>query len=88
MKPLLSAIATALILFSAQGVAELIGNVKTNPSLTAATCFCEFNLIATGTRKRSIPRSNDAINPIFLYLLSWIFIHPNKACMPYPFYDV
>lgn len=139
MKPLLSAIATALILFSAQGVAEqttqpvvtscgnvvvvppsqeqppfdlnhmgtgsdksdalgvlniinelamIIGNVKTNPSLTAATCFCEFNLIATGTRKRSIPRSNDAINPIFLYLLSWIFIHPNKACMPYPFYDV
>ncbi|WP_213078290.1 hypothetical protein, partial [Escherichia coli] len=39
-------------------------------------------------RKRSIPRSNEAINPIFLYLLFWIFIHPNKACMPYPFYDV
>ncbi len=50
--------------------------------------FIEFNLIATGTRKRSIPRSNEAINPIFLYLLFWIFIHPNKACMPYPFYDV
>ena len=62
-------------------LAMIIGNVKTNPSLTAATCFCEFNLIATGTRKRSIPRSNEVINPIFYTCCSgYLYIPIKHVC--------